>query len=313
MKPDSISIIIPVYNAEKYIEETLLSIINQTSSPDEIILVNDGSTDNSQLILKKFIQYPGFKIYETVNNGSSHARNYGRARTRCDYVYFLDADDLINKDLIYDLRSTIKKYDKPDIILFSGKIFSKTSLPKRLPNFQFSLSGKFTGDSNLISKLTDKKEGLPQPGRWISKNSLWINNKINFPPIICEDEAVFWPLLAFSKNTIILPKIYLHYRMGSVGSQISSKSYAKFLAVNLYMIKFIINFMNNNDTLIKKDISAWRYRLGRNGLKYVSMCVQTKTSINWRIIFSLISKMKSFNYLFKITWRIVKTKFKSKV
>ena len=313
MNACSIAIIIPVFNVEKYVEETLISIINQTSSPDEVILIDDGSTDNSYLILSKYNKYPGFRIYQTANHGSAHARNFGRAYSKSDYVYFLDADDIINKDLIHDIRSTIKKYDNPDMILFSGKTFSETSLPERQSNFKFSLSGKFTRESGLISKLTDKKEDLPQPGRWISKNSLWTKNKIDFPPIICEDEAVFWPLLAFSKSTIILPKIYLNYRMGRAGSQISSKAYSKFLAVNLYMINFIILFMKNNPTLIKNDIFAWRYRLGRNGLKYISMCIKTKTSIEWHVIFSLIGKMKSFNYLFKITWRIIKTQFKFKV
>lgn len=313
MNESSIAIIIPVYNVEKYIEETVLSIINQTSLPDEIIFINDGSTDNSDLILSKFTKFPGIVKYNTTNRGSGPARNLGRSYAKSDYVYFLDADDTINKNFIYEIRSAIKEYKNPDVILFSGKTFSEIPSPKNQLNLKFTLSGKFTQKSGLINKLINRKEALPQPGRYISKNSLWTTNKIIYPSVICEDEAVFLPLLAYSKNTIILPKVFLNYRIGRDGSVITSKSYLKYLESNLYMINFISLFMKNNPLLIKNDISGWRYRLGRNGLKYISMCTITNTPIKWKTIFKLIILMRSLSYFLKITWRIIKTKFKFKI
>jgi hypothetical protein len=65
--------------------------------------------------------------------------------------------------------------------------------------------------------------------------------------------------------------------------------------------------MTANPKLIKKDISAWRYRVGRNGLNYVSMCIKTKSTIDWVIIYKLIIKIKSISFVFKLIWRIIKT------
>ena len=308
----SIAIIIPVFNLEKYIEETLISIIGQTSSPDEIIVIDDGSSDNSDLILNNFIKYPGFRKFRTTNHGCGEARNIGRTHAKSEYLYFLDGDDIINKDFISDMRFAINKYNNPDMILFSGETFSEISSPNKEFNLKFTLSGQFTRRSRLISKLINKKEAFPQVGRYISKNSLWTINKINYPSIICEDEGVFLPLLAFSKNTVVLPKVYLKYRTGRAGSDTGSKPYLKFLASNLYMINLISQFMKKHPLLVENDISAWRYRLGRNGLKYTAMCIKTKTPIKWSIIFTLLVNVKSVVFIFKIVWRIIKMQLKFK-
>ncbi len=94
-----VSIIIPVYNAEKYLEETILSALNQTWPNKEIIIVNDGSTDNSLPIANKFVG-PYVKVYSQVNKGASTARNKGLSKARGDYIQFLDADDLLSPDKI---------------------------------------------------------------------------------------------------------------------------------------------------------------------------------------------------------------------
>ena len=90
MNNSTISIIIPVYNVENYVGETLLSVKNQTSSPDEVIIINDGSTDNSYNIINKFADLKGFKILQTENQGLGLTRNYGISLSKSDYIYFLD-------------------------------------------------------------------------------------------------------------------------------------------------------------------------------------------------------------------------------
>lgn len=101
MKNELVSVIIPVYNIEDYIEECILSARNQTYSNIEIILINDGSTDNSlsicesQAVLDKRI-----KVFSKKNGGLSDARNYGISKARGKYVFFLDGDDMIQGNTV---------------------------------------------------------------------------------------------------------------------------------------------------------------------------------------------------------------------
>lgn len=95
------TIIIPMYNAEMYIEKTLKSIIAQTYSSLQVIIINDGSTDTSFDICKSFQnKMPYMEIYSTENKGVSHARNEGLKYAKGDYIFFIDSDDVILPDYI---------------------------------------------------------------------------------------------------------------------------------------------------------------------------------------------------------------------
>lgn len=106
------SIIVPVYNVEEYIEKCLESITLQTYKDYEVIIINDGTKDNSMEIAKK---YP-FKIINQKNQGLSAARNRGVQEAAGEYLLFLDSDDYIEKDLLKELNKSIK--NKPDIVRF---------------------------------------------------------------------------------------------------------------------------------------------------------------------------------------------------
>ena len=112
------SIIVPIYNVEKYIEKCLQSIKDQTFKNFEVIMVDDGSTDNSNKIMKLFEKDKRFKSYSKKNGGLSDARNYGIQYTTGDYVLFIDSDDYIDKKLLETLEDTIKKA-KADTIKFN--------------------------------------------------------------------------------------------------------------------------------------------------------------------------------------------------
>ncbi len=96
-----LSIIIPVYNLENYIEDCLKSCLNQDIEDYEIICVDDGSKDNSPVILDRYArEYPGrIKVFHKENGGVSSARNYGLERAQGDWIWFVDGDDLIQKKL----------------------------------------------------------------------------------------------------------------------------------------------------------------------------------------------------------------------
>lgn len=115
-----ISVIIPVYNSEKYIERCLKSVVNQSYKDLEIILIDDGSTDNSSLICKKWEKLDNrVKYFRKENGGPSTARNYGLKHVSGDYIHFLDSDDWIDLETYSHCYKLIKNNKYPDIVKFS--------------------------------------------------------------------------------------------------------------------------------------------------------------------------------------------------
>ena len=101
-----ISVVVPVYNVEKFLERCLNSIVNQTFKDIEIICVNDGSTDNSRKILDKYTNYSNIKIIDQINAGLSEARNTGLLNAKGEYIAFIDSDDYIDPNFFEVLYNT---------------------------------------------------------------------------------------------------------------------------------------------------------------------------------------------------------------
>ena len=310
MSSPTFSIIVPVHNVEGFVKKTLLSVKNQTLSPNEVIIINDGSKDNSINIIKKFKKLKGWKIFQTKNQGLGLTRNFGISLAKSEYIYFLDSDDIIEKDFLYKIRKLVKKYNKPDMILFSGKTFSFSKKKYKKINLKFTIKGQFFKRDKLLTKLVSKKETLPQVSRYVTKKKLWTINKLKFPRGIAEDESVFFPLIALSKNTVVNTQSYYRYQINRPGS-ISMDLVKSVHALDyLNRIYFTLDFMKLNYDLIKFDYSAWCHNLERKSFKYINLCLKTKNKISWNIIIIIFFKSKSFFYLIKIFWRIVKNFFK---
>lgn len=107
---DKVTVVVPVYNTEHQLERCVSSLITQTYLNLEIILVNDGSTDNSLSICNYFSQtYPNIKVFSTENHGPSHARNIGLTHATGDYICFCDADDWVERGYIEELIKNIEE------------------------------------------------------------------------------------------------------------------------------------------------------------------------------------------------------------
>lgn len=115
-----ISIVVPVYNCERYINECIESVINQTNDNWELVLVNDGSTDKSAEICNIYSnKYPDkILAFHKENEGQFLTRKYGILKCTGDYVGFLDADDLLDKDYVKVLTESILEYHSPDVLCF---------------------------------------------------------------------------------------------------------------------------------------------------------------------------------------------------
>lgn len=108
------SIIIPIYNVEKYLEKCLDSVINQTYHDYEVILVCDDSDDNSNEIVNKYVKKNKFKVISAQNTGLSKARNLGVEKAKGEYLVFLDGDDYLENDFLEVIASNLQ--DNPEII-----------------------------------------------------------------------------------------------------------------------------------------------------------------------------------------------------
>ena len=126
-----VSVIVPIYNVEEYLEECLESIRNQTYTNIEVILVNDGSTDGSKEICERFcLQDSRFKLINQENQGQSVARNRGFKESRGQYIMFVDSDDVVKEDLVEVLFS----YVKADVDIVECKLTqNKEELKKNKP------------------------------------------------------------------------------------------------------------------------------------------------------------------------------------
>lgn len=118
------SLIIPAYNVEKYIKKCLDSVLNQTYNNYEIIIINDGSTDNTSKILESYKSDKKIKIINQENKGLSNARNTGVSNAKGDYILFIDSDDFIEKELLEILNKTIKD---EDLVRFQIRILDETN------------------------------------------------------------------------------------------------------------------------------------------------------------------------------------------
>lgn len=119
-----ISVIVPVYNVENYLEKCLASLVNQTLQEIEIIVINDGSTDGSQSIIDKFQQrYPQkIKAFAKENGGLSDARNFGLDKAAGDFIAFVDSDDYVTENMMADMHALAIKNQAEMVICNLQKV-----------------------------------------------------------------------------------------------------------------------------------------------------------------------------------------------
>lgn len=123
-----VSVIIPAYNASKYIVETVESVLNQTYPNIELILVNDGSTDETAEILKPIIQNNSqIQYYEKPNSGVCDTRNEGYNYSKGEFVIFLDADDLLHSQMIESCLTKMKNDTSINVIFVKGQVIDENS------------------------------------------------------------------------------------------------------------------------------------------------------------------------------------------
>ena len=179
--PD-ISIIVPIYNAEKYIAKCVDSLVNQTKKELEFILINDGSTDNTEEIIKTY-KDKRIKYYKNKNQGIGKTRNFGISKSTGKYIMFLDSDDYLSKNACQKMYEKILESNSDLVICDFYKVYDSGKTEEvKLPNFsETSLKGK----PSIINEIN------LAPWNKIYKRELIIKNKIKFIENLKYEDAPF--------------------------------------------------------------------------------------------------------------------------
>lgn len=225
-----VSIIIPVYNAEKYIIETVESILSQDYKNFQLILVNDGSTDKTIDLITQNINDNRVQVENIKNNGVSNARNVGISLVKGEYIMFVDADDYLENNT---LASCVEKVKTRDIdILFFSWYKVKQNLKIKVEDLQ-KHSDQLTANNihwlrrRCVGPLNEELKSYAPidlyntPWAKLYKTSLIKNSGVQFKPrnIVGMEDVLFnIELFQYAKSIDYLPKYLYNYRVDSENS-----------------------------------------------------------------------------------------------
>ncbi len=210
MNPIDVSIILPVYNVSKYLERCFTSIINQTHPNFEVIIVNDGSTDNSGVICDQWaLKDSRINVLHQSNSGVAAARNRGITGASGTYVFFMDPDDWIEPNLIAD---NLLESNKSDIVIFGYQKETITDSGVQKTDSKIKPAALLS-QQEIIKGLVDVLENGGRFSVWnkLFKTELIRKNSLQFPAFKRGQDIAF-TLRAFKHaNSIVTnPKIYYH-------------------------------------------------------------------------------------------------------
>lgn len=272
------SIIIPLYNKEKYILDTINSVLNQTFTDYEIIVVDDSSTDNSWSIVNT-VKDDKVKIFRKKNEGVSLARNYGISRATGDFVCFLDADDLWLENYLSTVDYYINRY--PDVKFFctaykkfkvspsdiSSEVIAKCNSDV-VDYFEASISN--TGPIALTSAVVVSRELL------LSLDYLFL------PNISMGEDLDLWTRVALKSNVCYIPRTLMLYRSYAEGSLTSGKSSLQ------RSFHYWVWYSYSDNKYLKQFTTLLIYTLARNlykagECKDASFCLSKIKGGYWRL------------------------------
>ena len=268
MEP-KISIIVPVYNVEQYLERCVESLINQTYKNIEIILVDDGATDNSGQLCDELAQRdPRIVVYHKENGGLSDARNYGIDKASGDYIGFIDSDDFIDDDMYEVLLSNILEYNADISFCRIYDINDGENIEKdKTKNEPFVLSSE-----EMVKNVLEAKVFSVTAGNKLYKKSLFDNLRFEKGKI-AEDAFLMIDLLSSCEIIVatFVKKYYYVHRENSITTQ---KFTPKFLDV--------IEAYEKNAKIVAE--------------KYPNLKYQADTRICWAYFYVLDRLLKDEEY-----------------
>lgn len=244
-----LSIIIPVFNVERYIRKTLESIFDTSACPSdyEVIIVNDGTQDGSMQIVNQFSTYPNVTIIEQENKGISVARMKGLTVANGEYVWFIDSDDWLVEDGVGRVLQLLKDRPNADVLMFplqwTYEDASKNHLDYRIDEEQV-INGK--------GVLRDLRLPVWASQRFVLKRSLMESHWLFFPEGLIHQDEYFGPVLMYLANTVhVFDNMVYYYRIrpGSITTSRPIRSPWDKVSNHKHLVEFMDNAISQNDRL----------------------------------------------------------------
>tara|TARA_R100001369_G_scaffold92624_1_gene138802 strand:+ start:1768 stop:2706 length:939 start_codon:yes stop_codon:yes gene_type:complete len=289
-----ISVIVPVYNAEKYLERCINSICNQTYKNLEIILVNDGSSDNSKEISKTFVKNDSrIKLINQLNGGSSIARNTGLENATGDIISFVDSDDFIDETMLSEMHELMVIHNL-DVV----EIERNAELSTTVFDHSFTIEDQLSAIERII------KTTAFQVWKRLYKRSV-VENMRFIPNIIHQD--VFFTIDIINKTESIgfLNTPLYNYNRESIGiirskysvmkrdiairaTEYIKNNIPKNYKLNKVMDAYIVNYYSDHYLLLSRNLVFDTKRYYRKKLKKEIFKSLNKSNLNIRSLLILV-------------------------
>ena len=237
-----ISVIVPIYNAEKYIARCLDSILMQAKENLELILIDDGSTDRSEEIIKTYLgKYKSsIKYIKKSNDGVANTRNVGLEKATGDYIIFVDSDDYIDKNLFKNLEL----YMEQNIDIIKYKAIIETEEEETIGQLEGPIFDVTTGEE-AFSKLCFVDEMVDALWVYAYKRELITKNKLKFVKDADHEDFGLIPLLILKANTFISTNIQGYHYVQSKNSVTRNDNYSK-------TVKKVFDTLIQYDNMVKQ-------------------------------------------------------------
>lgn len=291
-----VSVVVPVYNVEKYLDQCVKSVLNQTYRDYELILIDDGSTDSSGMICDKYTEDSRVRVVHKTNAGLGMARNSGIEIARGDYVTFLDSDDYLGKDALGILMNSVER-DNADTVLggYSRVLDSGTVIFSEKPELKYYNSANEVHAGffpKLMGSLPQKKDSF-RPSVWNAVYSMCIirEHNIRFPSereYIAEDIIFDIDYYRFAQKVAVVPSSEYFYRVtpGSLTQKYKEDRFSKvvFLYHEIFR-KLEENAKNKEECIL---------RAKRQFFVYVKLCiVQESISVSHQSLKKALKNISS--------------------
>lgn len=288
-----VSVIIPIYNVENYLDECIKSVLNQTYHNLEIILIDDGSTDSSKNICEKYQKVDNrIQLVSKKNEGQASARNLGIDMASGNYIYFLDSDDYIKESTIKEVIDYMEK-NNADLCYFSGELLLEFNNPG-WNKMMYKKEKKYnSGDGiSVMKELVNNNEYTCSNCMFISKTSLLHDNNIRYTEgYIYEDNFFAFLLGMYSKISCVYNKS-LYVRRIRANSTMTELSVFKKRIIS-YMV--VLNDFNS----IKSNNKDVRYLLKHFKRGFVFAIVKCNEELNDKKLIKETNRYLNKNLFFK--------------
>lgn len=291
------SIIVPVYNVEDYIEKCLDSILKQTFTDFEVIVVNDGTKDHSDYFMDLYAKKDTrVRAFKKKNGGLSSARNFGVKKARGEYLLFVDSDDTIEPNLLKKLNQVIKKQEV-DVIRFAiNEVNEYTKKTTKLPLVTFDLCSGEEG----FKKLILEKGVLVEPAwAYAYRKDFWLKNKFEYALGKLHEDFGLTPYVLIKAKTMVSISYYGYnylIRENSIMTDPNEEKLVKRMNDLLYHFDYLVEKIN--ETSVSLDTKKYYHSFIANILLSKSKIVP-KTYLNFYI--NELKKREISSYLLSNT------------